>query len=394
MQYRTPAPQFTKLIANNIRYWQETAVQPERDSYLQTEHKNVYQSIDMGLQVAATMPTATDLLLELRLFIERHGYWQAWIPLLEKSIAAHADTPKRWALQTQLAFFLWKNGESETAVSLLNQLLTKPLDTAHQGRVHYHLGNSYFWQQRYDDARIHAQKALTIFASYPEETIGGTAPAIHLLGRINMDTDNNAAAIPLFAEARQLWAREDVYDYVSTTWSNEARAHGHIGQIAEAMHCYQQAILLLETHGSLLDTGRIYLNLGSLYASQEKWEEAEAAYLHVDRNALYQQGHLDLYARIITSLGYVVMEMGELETAVSHTTEAIAIWQQLGDELMEANALENLGDAQLRLGDIAAARTSYQDGINLANKHPDNLFAQQLQKTLTRKIENGDRDRV
>jgi len=387
MLYRTPTPQFTTLIRNNIHHWQETAMQqPERADYLHTEQQNVYQSIDMGLQVAATMPAATDLMLELSLFVEKHGYWRTWIPLLEKSIAAHADTPKRWQLQIQLAFFLWKSGENETAVSILNQLLTKSLDTAQQGRVHYHLGNSYFWQQRYDDARIHAQKALTIFASHPEETIGGTAPAINLLGTINLHTNNNAAAIPLFAEARQLWAREGAYDYVITTWNNEARSHGAIGQVAEAMHCYQQAILRLETQGNLLDTGRIYLNLGTLYASQEKWKEAESAYLYVDRNALYQQGHLDLYARLITSLGYVVMEMGELETAVSHTTEAIAIWQQLGNELMEANALENLGDAQLRLGNINAARTSYQNGLNLANKHPDNLFAQELQRTIANKL--------
>ena len=395
MRYRTPSPQFTTLIANNIRYWQETVTQPD---HLQKEQQNVYQSIDMGLQVAATMPTATDLLLELSPFIEAHGYWRAWIPLLEKSIAAHADTAKRWDLQIQLAFFLSKSGESETAVSLLNNLLTKPLDTTQQGRVHYHLGSSYFWQQQYDEARSHTRNALAIFTNHPEVAIGGTAPALNLLGVIHLRTGDYAAAIPLFIEAREKWQQRTQYDYVLTTFLNEGLARSSSGQTEAAMACYQEAMPLLKTHGNLLNKARILLNLGSLYASQEKWNEAEATYLLADRNALYQQGHLNLYAQFITSLGYVVMEMGELKTAVSHTTEAIAIWQQLGDGLMEANALENLGDTHHHLGDIPSACTSYQNGINLARKHPNDLFAQQLQQILADKLNtlskggNGARD--
>lgn len=388
MPYRTPSPQFTTLLANNIRYWQEAVTQPDQQPYLQQEQQNVYQSIDMGLQVAATMPTATDLLLKLSLFIETHGYWRAWIPLLEKSIAAQADTPRRWELQTQLAFFLWRNGEGETAVSVLNKLLTKPLDIAQQGRVHYHLGNSYFHLRQYDDAHSHADNALTIFTSHPEAAIGGTAPALNLLGIIQMQTGDYAAAIPLFVEARQQWQQSEQYDYVLSTLLNEGSTHSNSGNIEAAMACYQQAMPLLQTHGSLLNKARILLNLGSLYADQEKWDEARATYLLVDRDALYQQGHLDIYAPIITSLGYVEMRRGELKTAVSHTTEAITIWQQLGNELMEANALENLGDAYHQLGDIPSACTSYQNGLNLTRNYPNDLFAQQLQQTLGDKLNN------
>jgi len=80
------------------------------------------------------------------------------------------------------------------------------------------------------------------------------------------------------------------------------------------------------------------------------------------------------------------MGLEELETAVSHTTEAITIWQQLGDELMEANALENLGDAYHQSGDTLSACISYQNGINLAGNHPNDLFAQQLRQTLQSKV--------
>ena len=386
MQYRTPTAQFTTLIVNNLRFWQETAVRPEARPRLQSEQQNVYQAIDMGLQVAATMPTATDLLLDLSLFIEQHGSWRVWIPLLEKSVAAHEDVPKRWQLQTLLAFFYHANGEGKTAVSILRPLLNKPLDIAQRGRVHYHLGNSYSKLRQYDDARIHVDKALAIFEAHPEASRGGSAPALNLLGRINLRTGKQAAAIPLFMQARQRWEQDGYYTYALLALYNEAQAHSEYGQPEEALRCYQQAISLLETAGTLLDAASVYLNLGSFYAAQGKWAEAEAAYLRADRASLHQQGHLELYAKLITSLGFVLMEQGRLETAVFHTTEAITIWQQLGDEPMEANALENLGDAHFRMGDLAAAQASYQRGVDLTSNYPDNLFARQLRQTLEKKV--------
>ena len=95
-----------------------------------------------------------------------------------------------------------------------------------------------------------------------------------------------------------------------------------------------------------------------------------------------------MHARFITSLGYVTMMQGMLKTAVSHSQEAVAIWQQLGNKLMQANTLENLGDAYAHSDDITLARASYEDGLKLTKHHPDDLFSQQLQQDISNKIAN------
>ncbi len=53
---------------------------------------------------------------------------------------------------------------------------------------------------------------------------------------------------------------------------------------------------------------------------------------------------------------------------------------------MLANALDSLGDTYRRQCQPAAAHTCYQEGLSLAQQHPDDRIAQQLQITFNEKL--------
>lgn len=395
MLYKTPSPQFTQLIANNIALWQETA-QSGRDDYLQTEHQNVYKAVEMGLQVETTALDAADLLVTLASFVERYGYWQAWLPLWRRALENQAGSPKRWQIQTRLAFFHRMNGEYDLSVTLLREVLEHlhpEEDEAVWGQTQFHLGHGLFYLKQYDEARRHAQIAFTVFERHPDAAKGGVAPAQNLLGLIHLSTGSSEAAVQLFQEARRGWRQSGHPEYVFIALLNEALAFAACQQFTDAMNCYQQAVLYAEEGDHLLTKTQVYLNMGTLLLSQGRWEKAQTVYLQIDRNALFQLGHIDAYTRLITNLGHVSMELGNLETAVSHLQEAVSLWRQLEDAVMLANALDSLGDTYLRQRQPAAARACYREGLTLVRQHPDDHTAQQLQTTLTRKLDTLHSDK-
>ena len=388
---KNPRPQFTRLIANNLTFWQDKIAQlsAQQQGQLLNDRSAIHRAVTMGLQVAETVEPSIALMRHLSPFIERYGYWHEWLPILEQAQQVATSPNQQQFIALEIAFFRGMNREWQTAVALLQEFLNQ--NEAHndeilRGQTHFHLGNNLFALQKYDEARRHTEQALTLFTAYPPASRGGAAPAHNLLGLIALRTAGYATAITHFQTACRQWQQSQHDDLALGALLNEAQAHQHNQDQVTALSCYQQARPLVDATDGLLEKGRFYLNLGTLYSQQEQWIYAERAYLEANRDGLRRQGHIDLYARLVTSLGHVLMEQGQWTTAVAHLKEAIAHWRQLGDELMEANALDSLGDAYHCAGDYEQARATYEQGWQLSQRHPNNLYGQQLAETLQQKI--------
>ncbi len=391
MTLQTPSPQYTQLIQNNIAYYQKM-VDKQVNNVLYGEQQNIQRAILMGIQVADTFVLATDLLQTLEHFVEIWGAWRTWIPLWQLALEKQTGSSERRQIQTQLAFFHRMNGDYEKSSVLLQDALAH-LDPNEQeawfGKAHFHLGYSLFHLKQYKEAKENAQIALTKFKNNPDIARGGAAPAQNLLGLIALYTGNIESAIQQFAAAYQGWQQSGQQeDALLLGKLNEALAYEANQQFDKAMDCYQQVAPYVENENRLLPKVRVYLNMGTLYLSQGKWVDAQRTYLQLDRNILFQQGYIDPYARLITNLGHVSMELGNFETALSYLKEAKSIWQQLEDAVMLANALDSLGDTFLQLQQLANAHGCYKEGLMLTQQHPDDYIAQQLQKTLSQKIAN------
>ncbi len=62
------------------------------------------------------------------------------------------------------------------------------------------------------------------------------------------------------------------------------------------------------------------------------------------------------------------IDLGRLETALAHLWRAKEAWLSLGNEMMLARTLNNLGLAQHYLGDYAAAAQSFEEALRLAQR--------------------------
>jgi DNA-binding SARP family transcriptional activator/tetratricopeptide (TPR) repeat protein len=127
----------------------------------------------------------------------------------------------------------------------------------------------------------------------------------------------------------------------------------------------------LELHRSLGDYDRVATvlgNLGDTYLCAGDPEAAEECFC--DALAAWRtRGSLVSIARTLTSLGEARLALGRPADAVDALAETLTLLERLGDRATMADVLEVLGRAHLARGDRAAARTCWEEAVEVARQH-------------------------
>ena len=80
-----PSVAFARSVAANLAYWLAFSQKMGEESLqeIDQERHNLWRAVRFGLDLEATRCAAAKLILQVYNLIERRGYWQRWIPLLE-----------------------------------------------------------------------------------------------------------------------------------------------------------------------------------------------------------------------------------------------------------------------------------------------------------------------
>ncbi len=127
----------------------------------------------------------------------------------------------------------------------------------------------------------------------------------------------------------------------------------------EAIDCYQRSLVTYRAIGDQQGIAVTMNCLGLVYQSQGNWDEAIDFYqqsLEIARAIGDQYG----IAQTLGNLGVVYKNQGKWDEAIDCYQQSIQISRQIGDPETEANGWYNLGNVQSQLGQLAA-RTSYQN---------------------------------
>jgi tetratricopeptide (TPR) repeat protein len=151
---------------------------------------------------------------------------------------------------------------------------------------------------------------------------------------------------------------------------NLAIAHRQLGNIREALNCYQQAIRIDEqraaqaaTHAErhealrqramhVANSGKSYLALGQFQEARKCFQEG-AEFMHAD-NYKYAE------AVFVSHLGEADVARGAFADALGHFQKGIEILEQTGERRNLSYMLEGLGGAHHYLGNLADARACYE----------------------------------
>ena len=141
------------------------------------------------------------------------------------------------------------------------------------------------------------------------------------------------------------------------------------GADEEALRYLRRAATLLEPTGAtslrsvaLNNLGEVYRGLGELDAAAEWYLQALAIGREIGGHA---EGHA------LNNLGLVYMRQHRLDEAVARLEEAVTRHRASGDRGGEAQALMNLGTAQGEIGSRTEARNSLTDALGIFNQIGD-----------------------
>ncbi len=384
----TPDPQFIKAIHNGLAYWQSRTADANESNLHQLDNhrQNIHRLLQFGLQLPDTWHDATSLLLGIFLLIERRGYLQEGIVLLERA----RDGCPTTALQMQFSILI-RLGQLYRSTRRLEQAVTThqtAAETAEQlqdhqalGRAYFNLSEDYRHLRDYEQIEHYGQAALQIFLERngDEKWLAGTLNTLGVASWWRGELDTAAGYLN---RAIPYWRVLELPTELARTLSNLAAVYRIQEQYDASLQTYREAQSILAPTASEMDKIMVLLGLGGLLYDQEKYEEAEAIFREADSPYLRNSGNVYYQAYVANNLGQVLRKLGRLDEAEPYLRRSAAQWREAQDEVMLANALSGLVKILIARGETDEAAQHVDEALQLLAKYPDDAFARQLVEDL------------
>jgi len=151
---------------------------------------------------------------------------------------------------------------------------------------------------------------------------------------------------------------------------NLGTAYYSMGQVKEAISCYEQALAIArqaknrQGEGAWLgNLGNCYADLGQTARTIEYYEQA----LAIQREIGDRQGE----GNQLGNLGNRYAELGQTARAIEHHEQALAIAREIGNRRWEGAFLGNLGNRYAGLGQTTRAIEHYEQALAIAREIGD-----------------------
>lgn len=188
----------------------------------------------------------------------------------------------------------------------------------------------------------------------------------YLLGRAYFQASQLDLAEPLLAEARAHFQAVNDRDLLAECIATQAKIAIQ-RRSRDAVALAEQALEVCRSISPVpqLAEARILGVLATAYALGQEWDAAIAAY----EQAIHKASPLlDLrqMAQLYSGLGASYHEIGEVQTSARHVMRSIALHEILHDRVVLGRAENNLGQALMARGDLAAARQHLDRALELS----------------------------
>ena len=377
---------FREGIAANLTYWQEQ-IERLTDAGAHTfieEQANLILAVELGLALPATQVKTAELLLLAYRFIERCGYWQRWLTVFEKATAVDSERPPLLTArllnrQGQLSRLLQQTERAMTLHQKAERIAQDAGNPQALAEIWFNLSIDHWQCRDYEQADAYGQQALHIFRTLPDGQ-RWQASMLNTLGLISLHRDRLAEAQERLQQSIALWRPFDEPTELARVLNNLANTCLEQGHLEAALHYYQEALAHLAPTGSALDRAEVLINLGALYFKWGQYDKSEIALRQADSPAVRRSGYFRLRALLAQNLGNTLLNLEQVAEAEKYLRQSLALWQQLGDELMLANTVGTLAEALAAQGQIETAAAHFDNALQLLDKFPTNRWAQSLKE--------------
>jgi tetratricopeptide (TPR) repeat protein len=243
-----------------------------------------------------------------------------------------------WRLAWSLTTYFTLIGDWHEQVAAQTVALTAArtqADRPGQAHVHRQLGRAHSQLGCCDDARLHLQRALELFAELQDrpnqaQVHINLARVLETEGRHDEAIDHDERSLDLYREAGHLAGQARALNNLG--WMYAQRANGDPTDLAYGETLCRESLSLHE-------------RLGNRHGTATAWE----------------------------TLGFVHQRAGRHEPAADCYLRAVAMFRAFGDHNLQAQTLRYLGETYAAAGRREAAREAWQDALRLLEPvhHPD-----------------------
>jgi len=254
-------------------------------------------------------------------------------------------------------------------------------DPVGRARALTRIGNALEGEGRFQEARESARRAVATFREV--DALDGEAASLKSLGIISARLGELPEAMERFGEARALYSRLGDRKGEADILGNLGALSYYLGEYEKCIEYTEQAQPLFHEMGNRIGSAKCLTNLGNSYSALGAF--AEGLENHRRALELYEQledanGCADSLCNIGIAHGALGVggqpeltfqahgEREELKAAVEATTEAIALYTQIGSQRGKVISHFNLGTTWLCIGDIEAAEAQLRDALRMSRE--------------------------
>ena len=157
-------------------------------------------------------------------------------------------------------------------------------------------------------------------------------------------------------------------------------AYDSLGDYTKAIEYHQQSLAIARDIKDYLGGGRTLGDMGTAYHSLGNYARA-IEYYHVSLKIAQEIKDRLGMGRTLSNLGNVYYSLGEYAKAIEYHQQSLAIAQEIKDRLGKGQTLSSLGNVYYSLGEYAKAIEYHQQSLAIAKKiHNFNLEVTALNK--------------
>jgi tetratricopeptide (TPR) repeat protein len=312
---------------------------------LTAERDNVLQAIATCQVYVQVWQVAADLALSFHRYMMNAGLWMMWQRCLER---------------------LLETGPQE------GSLLTR-------AQLHLHLGEVQARQRRSMEAVSWGEQAVALMQQTGERQY--LARCLASLGEWYFNLGCWSKVEELVIEARRLAGPVGDPGTLADTYIFQGRICLERSELAQARDLFLAALEVADAprrKSGANFLGQVHLKLGQPAQAMSYFRQALAI--------AQDEGDRPGQGVILSNMGVASLQMGDTDRAQAHLEQSLIITQETDNQGMEAVALRHLGDVQWMVGNREQALHCYQRALEIACRLGDSSRKEAIQQTITQAL--------
>lgn len=366
-------PEIVEIVRNGLKFWLEEA---ESDiGFFAAENSNISLNAIEGVNAPQTWTLAVDLLFKLFRLIERFGYGADWLPIFEQAYVCRPtdDLVRQFRLLNLTGQLQRRNGQLDLALATHEraQKLGEVLDAdLYRGHIAYSFAGDYLAMGETEQGLTYVREALACFEQTPDELFW-QAKCHLLVGELTaFQSDDVEPAYGHFKTAVSLFEQVGDTDEVRRGYITLAWLMFNKKRPSEAETYFEKAFALFGEKLDPVDWLNYHINLGTHYYLIGQLEKAAEAFMQMDDPRMKKLPMTEQRALLNYNLGNVMFNLKRHDRAIIHLTDAISLYERVGNRYMLALSKGKKGEAHCTIGEADEGVALLDEAITLLQRLP------------------------